>query len=409
MQIMTVSNEEFNAFIKNHPNGDMSELTYWGELKDINGWDWEKVAVGDGAKITGATLLLFKKIPHLSASFCYSPRGLVVDWDDEETVRMLTEEAVRIAKERKAIMVRIDPDVDEREEGIIEKISSYGFKHKGSELGLYTYTQPRFHMVTDLSGTMEEVKKSFSSRTRTDVNRSLDNGLIFEEGDRKDLAIFHEIMKETGARDDFSIRGISYFERMYDTFSPTNDLKVFLVRLMPSLAKASLERQLETREAEIERLEGRERDDKIENQLENTNRSAERLRSRIEDMEKLHETHPEGKILSGAIFTQCGQKAYYLYGASSNAYREYMPNYFMQYKMMEYAKSVGCTRYDFGGISGKEGMPDDEAPGLYEFKKRWGSIKRGRVGEFDYVLKPVLYRLMEWAIATRKKRHAAIA
>ena len=70
MQIMTVSNEEFNAFIKNHPNGDMSELTYWGELKDINGWDWEKVAVGDGEKITGATLLLFKKIPYLPASFC---------------------------------------------------------------------------------------------------------------------------------------------------------------------------------------------------------------------------------------------------------------------------------------------------------------------------------------------------
>lgn len=409
MQIMTVSNEEFNTFIKKHPNGDMSELTYWGELKGINGWDWEKVAVGDGENITGAALLLFKKIPHLPASFCYSPRGLVVDWDDEETVRMLTEEAVRIAKERKAIMVRIDPDVDEREEGIIEKISSYGFRHKGSELGLYTYTQPRFHMVTDLSGTMEDVKKSFSSRTRTDVNRSLDNGLIFEEGDRKDLAIFHEIMKETGARDDFSIRGISYFERMYDTFSPTNDLKVFLVRLMPSLAKKSLERQLETREAETRKLKARERDDKIEKQLENVNRAVERLRSRIKDMERLHEEHPEGKILSGAIFTQCGQKAYYLYGASSNAYREYMPNYFMQYKMMEYAKSVGCTRYDFGGISGKEGMADDEAPGLYEFKKRWGSIKRGRVGEFDYVLKPCLYRLMEGAIATRKKRHAAIA
>lgn len=407
MQIMTVSDEQFNAFIKAHPNGDMSELTYWGDLKGINGWDWEKIAVGDGDEVKGATLLLFKKIPHLPCSFCYSPRGFVVDWGEKEVVDLLTQEALRIAKKYQAIMVRIDPDIDERDGEIVSQITSYGFRYKGNELGLYTYTQPRFHMVTDISGTMEEIKRSFSSRTRTDVNRALDNGFVFEEGDRKDLKIFHEIMKETGARDDFSIRGISYFERMYDTFSPTNDLKVFLVRLMPSLAKESLLRQLEAREAEMKRLESRERDEKTTQQLENATRNIERLKSRVKDMDELYEECPEGKVLSGAIFTQCGKKAYYLYGASSNAYREYMPNYFMQYKMMEYAKAQGCMRYDFGGVSGKEGRDDDEAPGLYEFKKRWGTIKRGRVGEFDYVLKPFLYRLMEWAIAVRKKRHGA--
>ena len=71
---------------------------------------------------------------------------------------------------------------------------------------------------------------------------------------------------------------------------------------------------------------------------------------------------------------------------------------------MECAKEKGATSYDFGGVTGKEDREDDEAPGLYEFKKRWGTKKVEGIGEFDLVLKPFWYRLMEWALYLDKKR-----
>lgn len=44
-----------------------------------------------------------------------------------------------------------------------------------------------------------------------------------------------------------------------------------------------------------------------------------------------------------------GNKSYYLYGASSNDYRDFLPNHHMQFTMMQYAREHGATTYDFGG------------------------------------------------------------
>lgn len=106
----------------------------------------------------------------------------------------------------------------------------------------------------------------------------------------------------------------------------------------------------------------------------------------------------EPMYLSGALFAISGNKGYYMYAASSDEYRELLPNYFMQWEIMKYAKGRGALSYDFGGISGMEGESGDKTPGLYAFKKRWGARSAGRIGEFDYVFKPFWYRLMKMAL-----------
>lgn len=45
--------------------------------------------------------------------------------------------------------------------------------------------------------------------------------------------------------------------------------------------------------------------------------------------------HPNGIYLSGALLMFAGSKSYYLYGASSNDYRDFLPNHHMQYEMMK--------------------------------------------------------------------------
>jgi len=406
IQKISVQDEAHNAFVKSHSNGDLGQLTYWGELKKINGWKWVKVNVGEDEKhITGAALLLFKKIPKLNLTFCYANRGFVVDWSDRESTKALTEATVETAKEHNAIMVRIDPDLDEHTEGLLEAISSLGFRHKGLEKGLYAYTQPRYHAVTDLSPDLDTVFKTFQSRTRTNVRKSLKNGLVLEDAPFEKMKEFYEIMKITGDRDDFSIRGLDYFQRMYQVLSPSKDVNLFLVKLLPEVALKNLEEDLSKRNKELSRLEKKEQDENTLEQKTQIQRAKDNTLALIEEMRKLMEEYPEGKYLSGAIFTLCGVKAYYLYGASSNQYRDLLPNYFMQWEMMCYAKEQGATSYDFGGISGREGELSDEAPGLWEFKKRWGAEAIGRIGEFDYVLKPFWYRLMEWALKIRKSRH----
>ena len=97
-----------------------------------------------------------------------------------------------------------------------------------------------------------------------------------------------------------------------------------------------------------------------------------RCQDLINQMNEYSKDGVEEIVLSGAILTFCGKKSYYLYGASSNEFRDLSPNYLMQWTMIKRAIEKGCTSYDFGGVSGyiPEDNVDDHEAGLYEFKKK---------------------------------------
>ena len=87
-----------------------------------------------------------------------------------------------------------------------------------------------------------------------------------------------------------------------------------------------------------------------------------------------------------------GDKAWYLYGASSNRHRNLMPNYLIQWEMIRWAREQGCTLYDFRGVSG-DLNEDNPLYGLYRFKKGFGGEFTEFIGEWDQIYSPVFYWL----------------
>ena len=113
---------------------------------------------------------------------------------------------------------------------------------------------------------------------------------------------------------------------------------------------------------------------------------------------KLVLTYYEGKPIAGAIAFLFGDKAMYTYGASSNEYRNVMPNHLMQWTMIKWAKENGCKWYDFRGVSPqKDGGEDDHLQGLNRFKEGFSPRFVEYIGEYDMVLSPTLYWL--WNVA----------
>ena len=88
-----------------------------------------------------------------------------------------------------------------------------------------------------------------------------------------------------------------------------------------------------------------------------------------------------------------GNKSYYLYGASSNDFRDFLPNHHMQFEMMKYARAR-CYHVCFGGTDNNPDK-DSEHYGLWAFKRVWGTYLSEKIGEFDYVLNQPLYQLIE--------------
>lgn len=402
IEVMQVSDQQFDQFIKTHPNGDMCQLTGWGKVKAHNGWLHDKVAVGQDGNILGAASLLFRKIPGLGRSLCYVSRGFVVDWHDKSVVEALLQAVKDVCQQYRAFVIKVDPVISEKQADILQTIESYGFKHQGFSFGLSGGAQPRHHMITDISLDEKALLKSFQSRTRTNVRKSQKYGFELEDAPIEKMSIFYNIMQVTGDRDDFNIRSQEYFEWIYQALNPTGDAKLFLVKLNPKEAIKGLEKDIRNKEKEVKRLQEKEATEQMTQQIQDIQASIQTTQAQITELQALQEAHPEGTYLSGSVYTQAGEKAYYLYGASSNEFRELMPNYFMQWEMMKYAKSQGATSYSFGAVSGMEGHPDDEAPGLFEFKKRWAAEKVSFIGEFDYVISPFWNNLFNFAMKIRK-------
>ncbi|AKC75557.1 peptidoglycan pentaglycine interpeptide biosynthetic protein FmhB [Staphylococcus haemolyticus] len=399
MEKMNITNQEHDAFVKAHPNGDLLQLTKWAETKRLTGWYSKRVAVGEDGEIKGVGQLLFKKIPKLPFTLCYVSRGFVTDYSDKAALEQLLEETKKVAKAEKAYAIKIDPDV-EVDKGIdaLKNLNALGFKHKGFKEGLSKdYIQPRMTMITPIDKSDEEIFQSFERRNRSKVRLSLKRGTKVDVQIEKGLKNFAELIKITGERDGFLTRDLSYFQNIYDSLHEDGDAELFLVKLEPKPVLDDIDNELKELESEKTQLQNkyeRKQVKKTKNKLNDVEAKIQKSIERKDDMTDLLAKHPNGIYLSGALLMFAGSKSYYLYGASSNDYRDFLPNHHMQYEMMKFAREHGAKTYDFGGTDNNPDK-DSEHYGLWAFKRVWGTYLSEKIGEFDYVLNQPLYQLIE--------------
>ncbi|MCQ1090135.1 lipid II:glycine glycyltransferase [Staphylococcus aureus] len=401
MEKMHITNQEHDAFVKSHPNGDLLQLTKWAETKKLTGWYTRRIAVGRDGEVQGVAQLLLKKVPKLPYTLCYISRGFVVDYSNKEALNALLDSAKEIAKAEKAYAIKIDPDVEvDKGTDALQNLKALGFKHKGFKEGLSKdYIQPRMTMITPIDKTDDELLNSFERRNRSKVRLALKRGTTVERSDREGLKTFAELMKITGERDGFLTRDISYFENIYDALHEDGDAELFLVKLDPKENIAKVNQELNELHAEIakwqQKMETSEKQaKKAQNMINDAQNKIAKNEDLKRDLEALEKEHPEGIYLSGALLMFAGSKSYYLYGASSNEFRDFLPNHHMQYTMMKYAREHGATTYDFGGTD-NDPDKDSEHYGLWAFKKVWGTYLSEKIGEFDYILNQPLYQLIE--------------
>ena len=261
--------------------------------------------------------------------------GPVCDIHDKEVLEDIRKGADELAKKYNAFVLRMEPDVEKSDTEFRKIVEDLGFKIKDDSKDFKDEIQPRFVFQLDLRGkTKDQIFSEFQSKTRYNVRLAGRKGVVIKEGSRDDLKAFHDIMVETGKRDNFLIRSLSYFEKMYDELAPKH-MKLLLA---------------------------------------------------------YHEDRP----IAGIIPIMYGNKVWYLYGASSNTDRNLMPNYLLQWTMIQEAIDRGADMYDFRGVSG---VVDENHPqyGLYRFKKGFNARFVEFIGEVYIPYKPLKYKLYKFS------------
>ena len=127
---------------------------------------------------------------------------------------------------------------------------------------------------------------------------------------------------------------------------------------------------------------------------------------------RLYLAKHEADVLAGIITLFCKKEAVYLYGASGNIKRNFMPAYLLQWNAICDAKKIGCPVYDFYGCPPEENK-NHPMHGLFLFKTGFGGKLIHRPGSFDVVLKKNWYafyktaeKLRAWFYKYLKKKIA---
>jgi len=328
--------EEYEEFVMNHDGSSFMQDLNWSKVK--NNWKHEAVYLKENGKIVAAMLLLVQKIP-FNSTIIYSPRGPVCDVYNIELVNRLIKEADSIAKKYNACMLKFDPQIIYTKE-LDDLYKKAGYKTSGYKPDADTLIQPLHNMVLNIDGkTEDELMKGFAEKTRYNVRLSGRKGVTVRYSrDKKDLKTFYDIYKITTIRDKIGCRDYDYFERMLDAYDE-NKLRIYIAEY-------------------------------------------------------------EGEALSAAIATNVGGELFYVYGASSNEKRNFMPNYAMQMAMIRWGLETGCKKYNFGGVLNLS--PDN---GLYKFKIGFCKEKglEEYIGEINKVYNPFVYWMYTVAMPMKRK------
>ncbi len=64
-----------------------------------------------GGRTVAAASVLQRRLPHLPVAILYVPKGPALDWTDADLAGRVLAELERLARRRRALFVKIDPDV----------------------------------------------------------------------------------------------------------------------------------------------------------------------------------------------------------------------------------------------------------------------------------------------------------
>jgi lipid II:glycine glycyltransferase (peptidoglycan interpeptide bridge formation enzyme) len=304
----------------------------WAALKAQTGWRakhllWRAPA---GAPIAAAAILTRRLARGVPGAVAYVPKGPLLDWSDAALVEAVLRQIEAETRRQRAIFIKIDPDVradTDTGRQVSATLARRGWRPSVEQI------QYRNTVVSDLTLDEEALLAAMKPKWRYNIRLAERQGVIVRGGTAADglshLSAFYAMYAETGRRDGFLVRPYAYYRAIWERFL-ADDLGHLLL-------------------AEV-----------------------------------------AGQPVAGIFLFHFGQTAWYFYGASTDQSRELMPNHALQWAAMRWAKSVGCTRYDWWGA------PDvlaesDPMWGVYRFKQGFGGEFTRGIGAWDYPVSRAAY------------------
>ena len=412
MKLCIIEKDVYMDFIKKSPYISIYQLPEWGNLKESNGWKSYLLGFYDGDLLKGVTLLLEKNV-FLNYKLFYAPRGYLINVFDLDLLRNFNNEVIKFIKEKKGFMLKVDPNVilsiyDKdgnllKNEGknALNNFINIGFKHLGFTKNFETL-QPRFLCRFKLANTYEDTLNTFSKTTRKNIVKTLQMGVKVKTVDSSKIEDFTKLLKCSATQNNFIIRPSSYYKKMYELMK--DYIKLYIVYIVPEEIYHNTLKEYESTVKELNDFEIQMKKINVGNKIKKQHEDLLIRINKLEDMLLYTKDlkNQEKEIEIGALMSIfIGNEGITFMSGISPEYKEFNPKYaFYNQHIIDAIKSKK-EYVNFYGISGDLDK-NSEFYHIYEIKKGFNPEIVELLGEFDYIVNPIIYRLYKIALSGYK-------
>lgn len=400
--IENIDKAKYEKFVKNHPKSHFLQSYAWGNFAKLekNLTPHYVGLVDENNNLQATALLLEKKLP-LGFSYLYAPRGYIIDFTNKDLLNKFTKELKEFAKKRKAIFIKIDPDIIYNEEDTfgnkivenqniqIENLLSLGYKHLGFTKNFETM-QPRYSFRINLDKPWEEIENNFSKTTKQRIKKANDLAVEVKIGNEQDIKTFYDLMILTENRKDFITHNQRYYETLYKVWNEDNSCELFLGSIDLNKIINRINNQLSDLKNELEPLKKQELSKSEKTKKQEIEKRIEKLEADLGKYIMTQTEHENNLTLSAHFIIEYGNKSWVLYAGNHNILSETYTNYKTYESHIKHYHDKGIKIYDQFGTIG-DIRKDNPLIGLHEFKKKFGGNYVEFIGEFDYILNKPMY------------------
>ncbi|MCD4549132.1 peptidoglycan bridge formation glycyltransferase FemA/FemB family protein [Schaalia sp. lx-260] len=397
-----ISADDYDTFVTSQKNCNVLQSACWAEVKDS--WDSFRACVRDTqGNIIAAGLILIRPIK-CGFTMWYLPHGPILDYSDHAVLVFFLDSLKKLAQKSSCIFIKIDPPVPLRAAKIEELTSDYsadsleirdvfqesGFRHLGFTEKMSDTLQPRFTTATLRPPEGESILQHVPKRTRRFVKDAVNRYVEVRRANIEALDDFMFLIAQTEEAKSIYLRSREYFEKIFDVYG--NDVLLYIAYLnVPSAIKKYRNRISET-EKKLSELG--------ENANQKRREYEQQIKShqqQIDFLEKEHSANPQDVIpLAGCLSVLYGTGLEMLYAGMNRHFSKITAQDLVYIQSMTEAFDRGAQYCSIGGVSN---TLDD---GLMKFKSHFNPIVIEKLGEFDFPIRKLMYRVVKFFIDHRE-------
>jgi peptidoglycan pentaglycine glycine transferase (the first glycine) len=339
---------DWTAFVASRPEGDVLQSWAWAEAgEEEPGEHWTRLVVVDGGGHMRGLAQVLERATSFGRTVLYVPHGPLWEREGSDAAEVLARLLTGLkshARERKGIVLKLDP----RGAGDAAADATVGHVFlTAGQAADHDLQAPSTRLIDLQAG--DDPVAGWGKDARAESRRAVREGTtvtVDRVGDRAVLDAFHALLAETSERQGFRIRSREFLGRLAEPLAARDDWFLALAE-------------------------------------------------------------HEGTPLAGAIAPRTGDRAFYLYAASTRdkELSKRRGPYAAMAELQRALREAGTDTLDLWGVR----EPDDATvdvswEGFSVFKRRFNGTPLRHPGTFDIIIDPTWNRIRDWRERLRDLR-----